>query len=211
MFIILSFLLAITALLVVAYPLLNRSGGLGRQPTGASAEERLGELLAQRDAAFQALRDLHFDRQMGKIADEDFVGFEAHLKEVAADALRRLDDWEATVDRSLGPAAASSRQPIRSPNGRSNSTLEAEIAARRAALASGRACPTCGRLAAAADQFCGACGAELAVVKPPTPTAAICPKCSRPLQPALGPVQGKTIGSAAGAARNCPRRDEPQW
>ena len=187
MFIILSFLLAITALLVVAYPILNRSGGLGRQPRrgqppGASAEERLGELLAQRDAAFQALRDLHFDHQVGKITDEDLVGFEAHLKEVAADALRRLDDWEAAVDRSLGPAAAPSRQPIRSPNGQSDSTLEAEIAARRAALAAGRACPSCGRLATAADQFCGACGAALAAVKPPTPTAAICPKCSRPFQ-----------------------------
>jgi cytochrome c-type biogenesis protein CcmF len=137
-----------------------------RVPAGirSAAQAALDELLAQREAAFQALRDLRFDHQVGKITDEDFVVFEAHLKQSAARALQALDEWEAGAGRGLERA------------------WEAAIAARRAALAgSSRLCPACGRPAAAEDRFCGRCGAPLAGA-PAAPVPRACPHCGKPLE-----------------------------
>jgi hypothetical protein len=163
MFILLAVLLAAATFLIVAYPILARSRA--PEPAVTSAQERLNGLLAQRDAAFQALRELNFDHQVGKITAEDFVVFEAYLKQVAAEALRALDEWEKEVDRSTGQV------------------LEREVAARKATLSHGRqSCPACGSPAGLGDRFCAVCGANLAVT-PITataePVAALCSHCGR--------------------------------
>ena len=105
MFIALTILLAALTLAAVAYPVITHQSEPSQTaaPAGitGTATEVLDELLAQRDAAFQALRDLHFDHQVGKVTDEDMVAFEANLKLAAADALRRLDEWEAQTDDAL--------------------------------------------------------------------------------------------------------------
>lgn len=165
MFIILTIVVVAAALAFVAYPIIAKSRAA--QPMAASASEELAELLARRDATFQALRDLNFDRQVGKVTAEDFVVFEANLKAAAAEALAALDAWEAAADRKL------------------DAMLERAIAARRAAMASGRTCPACGRPAAAEDKFCAGCGAALPAVEPkPAPaTGQLCPKCGRPAGP----------------------------
>ena len=166
MFIFLAILLSIIALLAVAYPIVFRAGTA--QPATASAQESLDELLAQREAAFQALRELSFDHQVGKITDEDFTAFEANLKLHAADTLRALDRWEAQSDADL------------------DDVLERAVRARRNALrADGGACPACGAACAAGDKFCPACGALLtAPPTPPQPAAAgrACPRCGRPAE-----------------------------
>ncbi len=164
MFIILAILLSFVALLAVAYPVIAATRTA--QPSAVSAAESLDELLAQRDASFQALRELNFDHSVGKITDEDFVAFEAHLKQTAANSLRALDQWEAGADDEL------------------ERTLEEAVRARREALAAGGfACPSCGRPAAATDQFCAACGASLAPVPAPSAPPGVCPNCGRPLDP----------------------------
>lgn len=163
MFLALAILLAIAAFLLVSYPIISkvRSGA----PATSSAEETLNELLAQRDSAFQALRELNFDHEVGKITDEDFLVFEANLKQTAANTLRALDGWEAEADLDL------------------NLALEAEIAARRAVLQGGRVCAVCGRAATADDKFCAGCGAPLpAAPIEPEPAALTCPNCARPFE-----------------------------
>jgi predicted nucleic acid-binding Zn ribbon protein len=134
-------------------------------------------LIAQRDAAFQALRELNFDHRVGKITDEDFVAFEANLKRHAADTLRVLDQWEAEADDELDQA------------------MEKAIRARKAALAragvsavagvggaNSRPCPQCGKAALAGDKFCASCGAALPGAAAPVvasrPTRA-CPNCGQ--------------------------------
>lgn len=166
MLIILTIVIVAAAMALVTYPIIAKSRVA--QPTAASAEEELAELLARRDATFQALRDLNFDRQVGKVTDEDFVVFEANLKAAAADVLAALDAWEAAADRQL------------------DAMLERAIAARRSALVGGRSCPACGRPAAAEDKFCAGCGAALPAIEPkPAPASAqLCPKCGRPTGPA---------------------------
>jgi hypothetical protein len=151
LFTLFAVLLSAAALLAVAYPVLARTRTAA--PSAVSASEKLAELLAQRDAAFAALRDLNFDHRVGKITDEDFVAFEAHLKGVAADALAALDEWEAAADRALGEVVTAQASQPR-------------------AQAGGRACPECGQWAEAEDKFCAACGAAL-------PAARVCGKCGR--------------------------------
>jgi len=159
MLIILTILIAAAALLIVAYPIIARSRET--EPAVSPAQEELAELMARRDAVFQALRDLSFDRQVGKVTAEDFAVFEANLKQAAAEALAALDEWEAAADRAL------------------DAVLERAIAARRAALAAGnRTCPACGRPAAAEDRFCAWCGTALPAAEPRPADARTLPSLS---------------------------------
>lgn len=169
-FLLLAILLSAAALYVVAYPIVP--GPRGRRPAVTSAQEQLEELLAQREAAFQALRELNFDHQLGKITEEDFVVFEANLKQHAADVLRALDRWEAAADADL------------------DDVLEQAVSARRAVLqglqaealrGDGASCPACGRQVAADDKFCPSCGAALPALQDAAVLA--CPRCGRPAEP----------------------------
>ena len=160
MLIVLAIVISIGALLIVAYPIVARPRSA--PAVVSTAQEELDELLARRDAAFQALRDLSFDHQVGKVTDDDFTVFEANLKEVAAETLRALDRWEAGASIDL------------------DMVLEQSIAARQAALLRGsRSCSSCGRVAASDDKFCAACGTPLP--EPATEAApasqGTCPKC----------------------------------
>jgi hypothetical protein len=166
MLIILALVISVGALLIVAYPIIAKSRDA--EATASSAQEELDELLARREAAFQALRELNFDHRVGKVSDDDFMIFEANLKEVAAGTLAALDDWETKSDLRLDPV------------------LEGAIDARRAALlGSERSCPTCGRPAFADDKFCAACGSALPAeaFQPVLTDPNICPKCGRPFAP----------------------------
>ena len=162
LFTVIAILLTAVALLAVAYPILAKA------PTEKSATtttESLDELLGQRDAAMQALRELNFDHRVGKISDEDFVVFDASLKHKAAETLRALDEWEAQADDDL------------------EQNMEREIAARRSQLGTGaRVCPSCGHAAAGDDKFCAICGALLAPAIQPV-NEATCPKCGRRVEP----------------------------
>lgn len=166
MFIILAILLTAAALLAVAYPILFKGSAAAQATT---AEEALDELLAQRDAAIQALRELNFDHRMGKISDEDFTVFERNLKQNAAETLRALDEWEAQADNAI------------------DQDTERAIAARRSQLTAGsRTCPSCGRVAADADRFCASCGTALDATPEPAaaaPAGSVCSQCGRPADP----------------------------
>ncbi len=167
MLIILAIVISAAALLIVAYPILAKARET--QPAVASAQEEIDELLARRDAVFQALRDLNFDHQVGKVTNDDFAVFEANLKESAADTLAAIDQWESAVDQAM------------------NAALDREIEIRRAELLDGgRSCPRCGRPAVAEDKFCAACGAALPVpeTKPAPAAQRFCRKCGRPAEPA---------------------------
>ena len=106
---------------------------------------------------------------MGKISDEDFVAFEAHLKQGAADSLRGLDNWETEADDKL------------------DRVIERAVSQRHAARAdANRPCPACSKPAAAEDKFCAACGAALPAESVPAEGAAAsqaCPGCGQPYQP----------------------------
>lgn len=143
-------------------------------------------LLAERDRLINALKELEFDHEMGKIPHEDFPEQRATLIQRGADVLRRLDElaplespysmeeqMEAAIAARRSEAAPVSAQ---AGNGRNGSIsrvagslvaspdddLEVMLANRRRARqdkATGF-CPKCGGPLQKSDRFCPKCGVK---------------------------------------------------
>jgi hypothetical protein len=166
MVIALSVLLAAVALLLVAWPLVR--GSAARDESQAAAgQEALSDLVAQRDGTLQAIRELQFDRDVGKLTADDFLVFERNLKMAAAESLRRLDAWEAAADREIAAAVPARAAKTPAPS--------------RGATADGSSCPRCGSAIAADDVFCTRCGSDLTSPTPgkAEPDSRFCRKCGR--------------------------------
>jgi hypothetical protein len=115
------------------------------QPRRDSVDSTTLETLdARRDAVYSQIRELDMDRATGKMNDEDYQPARADLVAQAATLLKQID----------GAAAA---QPA-------VDDVEALIAARRKAVKSAAACPTCGKPGTPGDAFCSKCGTPLKVV-----------------------------------------------
>lgn len=149
------------AVAAVVWPLVQERRG----PTAVElAEEALPAadplvtLQAQRDSIYQAIRELRFDFQVGKVSETDYKVFDSTLRGNAAAVLQQI---AALQQAEADPAL--------------NASLEAEIAALRhtngsgpvppvAAVAGAAAlnfCPRCGQRVQAGNRFCGVCGASL--------------------------------------------------
>lgn len=145
------------------------------------------ELVARRDALYAALKDAEFDRETGKLADEDYQLVRNRYMAEAAQVLRQLDrlapEADAALDAEIENAIAELRsngKVISPPSGYSADlmeSVEAEIDSLiKHAGASDKhtvACPDCGQPYQPGDAFCAACGASLADT---------CPQCGAPYQ-----------------------------
>jgi hypothetical protein len=56
------------------------------------AVRRRMELLDEKDAVLKSLKDLEFERDVGKVSDEDFKRLDAEFRQRAKRILRTLDD-----------------------------------------------------------------------------------------------------------------------
>lgn len=76
------------------------------------ALRRRHELLDEKEAAIRGLKDLEFEREVGKLSDDDFKRLERELRGRAKHVLRQLDDdvrehkekAQALLERELGHA-----------------------------------------------------------------------------------------------------------
>jgi hypothetical protein len=104
--------------------------------------------------ALAALKEIEFDRETGKLSDEDYALLKARYTGVALEALR----------------AEAAEEAARAAPGRGVGDVEAMIAARVRALRSAAtsappnptACPDCGPRPEADAVFCSSCGRRLA-------------------------------------------------
>ena len=159
------------------------------------------ELIARRDALYAALKDAEFDRETGKLTDEDYQIVRTRTMAEAAGVLRQLDrltpeaeaafdvEIEQAVARMRGDAAA---QPV-APD--LAAAVEAEIASLIKHAASPArpklACPDCGQPYQPGDAFCAACGASFSATCPQCgafhrPGDAFCARCGAALTTAAG-------------------------
>ena len=135
----------------VAYPLFNTPRGKIAGDTNA-----LDTLVAQRDSTYDAIRDLDFDFQLGKLSQDDYAGLRDKYKSRAAQVLQQLDQLGngngADADSQIEAQVARLRRT-------KTDAVEDEIARVRASRKAGGAfCGKCGTPHQAGDQFCSKCG-----------------------------------------------------
>jgi hypothetical protein len=151
-----AILIVASVALFVAAPLgggLLASRGAGRDAAEADRLEH------ERGLAMQALRELEFDREMGKLSDADYTALHEVLMGralAASAALQRL--------HTSAPATAAPPRPrlVKAPGagGSQVSAGPATVASSPAAPTRIRFCPQCG-VEVATGKFCSECGAPL--------------------------------------------------
>lgn len=161
----------------VARPILEHKGKIVGQE-----EHELSTLLAERDRALTALRELDFDYTLGKIPEEDYPAQRARMLQYGADILRKLDSYapqpsvvaaEDRLEQAIS-ARRTARQPAAlgavSGNGNGGNgivhpddDLEAKIAERRRNRKGKAAgfCHQCGSPFQQSDHFCPRCGIKI--------------------------------------------------
>jgi len=147
-----------------------------KRARGADSEIdiELSQLLAERERILEALAELDFDNDMGKVPDDLYPSQREALLKRGAAVLRLLDehtsgdpsDDKSEVERTERlERAASIRTEWDDP-------LEAIIAARRTKKApapapsagktgSSKFCPECGEPILSGDRFCSGCGTKI--------------------------------------------------
>ena len=150
------------AILAVAWPLIQERRGVAAAELAADvlpADDPLLELQAQRDAIYQAIRELRFDHQVGKVSEADFAAFDAQLRGQAALVLQQIDAvHQAEADPALDAALEAEIAALRQVNGSGPAKTALAVPAGKPAL---NFCPQCGHKLQAGDRFCGKCGAAL--------------------------------------------------
>ena len=117
-------LLALTILVAMylAQPYMERRAKI------VSADElELSALFAKRDDAIDALKELEFDNTLGKVPAEDYPIQKAELMQKGADAMRRIDEYQAGDTEDRIEAAIASRRADAAPS--DDDDLESLIAA----------------------------------------------------------------------------------
>jgi hypothetical protein len=114
-------------------------------------------LFREKALVLRAIKELEFDRGMGKVSDKDFVEMSARLRSRAARLIRQLDagslyreEIQREIDSRLGRAPAGSSPSAETPP-------PAPAGAARAATA----CAGCGTSNDRDARFCKHCGSAL--------------------------------------------------
>ena len=149
------------AAVAIAWPLVQEHSGMPEYAIGGEAavvHDPLVELTARRDSVYQALRELRFDHQVGKVSEADYKVFDAQLKGQAVAVLKEIDGLKkAEADPTLDAQIEAEIADLRS-NGQAPSSAPA---AETGPVTPVNFCPKCGTKLKPGDRFCGKCGIAL--------------------------------------------------
>ncbi len=174
----------------------------GAMPSLRGSEARRA-LLLEKSALLSNLKDLEFERDAGKIADDDFARVERRLRDRAKEVMRALDaelapfraDAESALEKHLR------RGRREAAKARGETPLATSTASTEALAVELRECPGCTTPNEASAEWCRSCGTRLLPMACPScavvndPDATYCKKC------------GAQIGGKEGAR---PAAEEPQ-
>ena len=153
-----AILFLIALLLTITLYLMSPLMG-GRSRRTMEEPQEVSSLLAERERLLNALQELDFDFQLGKIPEDDYPVQRSDLLQKGAEVLKKLDALAAS--RPPSPQAAAS---VPGPAGSlSDDEIESMLAARRRVHKTRSAgfCPRCGKPITVTDQFCPNCGKSL--------------------------------------------------
>ncbi|MCL4297662.1 MAG: zinc ribbon domain-containing protein [Anaerolineae bacterium] len=190
----LSLALVAGAFGLILYPLWQQT-----HPEAALPPDRSGQTLeeyqARYQAALDAIKDLMFDREMGKISAEDYEKSLAKSKLEAAEIRHQIDrlnhstaaDKEAALDVEIERLVAQLQMGQLDGSKVLLDEVDAEIEALKnirldSTGVEEAACPQCGRAFLPGDAFCTGCGQALPEVVPEIVEEA-CPACGYAYQP----------------------------
>jgi hypothetical protein len=168
--------LILAVLIAVAMYLYSPFVSSGRR-TAAIESQEISSLMAERDRVINALQELDFDFNLGKIPAEDYPSQRASLLQKGAEILRKLDELTPSPSPALGrgtrgegvedrieKAVAARRADASARLAQlSDDEIESMIATRRKARKEKSAgfCPRCGKPILVSDRFCPSCGKSL--------------------------------------------------
>ncbi len=125
--------------------------GAEEAPAGQALEGRARLALdREKTLVLRSIKELEFDRAMGKVAEPDFQDMVARLKSRAVGLMQQLDqeapEWRVEIERELERRLAARGVSAQPP---------------RPVAAGAPACAACGTANDADARFCKACGARL--------------------------------------------------
>lgn len=144
--ILLALLLAGLVVAYIAWPLL-RPGNVAVDLDGP-----LADLILRKDTVLESIKELEFDRQTGKLSEEDYQRLEQRLRQQAILLLRQI---EQTM-----PAAAGLEAELEEAIRQRRTISERASPQGEAALT----CPRCQSTVRDKDRFCPQCGFALTPV-----------------------------------------------
>ena len=142
---------ALLAALIVAagYPLLT----LRTRFQIRSLDKHSRQLQEHKEQLYAAIKELEFDRQLGKISPEDHDRLHRQLEREALEIIRQLDELNGRENPEKLDASIEHRVLIRRGRARS-STIDR--------------CPSCQAEYRSGDLFCPQCGARMATRESPS-------------------------------------------
>jgi len=158
-----GFSLLLVSTLFVIGPF-RRTGESSPLPTGPADPQP--DPKEQRKALLLAVRDLDFDYQVGKIAQEDYTGLRSDLITQAAEMVQKEDLEEAKREEGIEALIRRRREALSGGKvcGQCRRPLKTEDRfCPGCGTPVGKACPSCGQALHPGDVFCGSCGTRLAV------------------------------------------------
>lgn len=158
-----SILLLAIAAVAIAWPLLREqdqeADDSTATPETVAVADPMLELYERRDSIYQAIQELRFDYEVGKVSEADYAAFDSQLKMQAVAVLQEIDSLEAAaIDSDLDARLEAEIAALRHVNGQ-----EPVIPPPAATVqdAPSRYCPQCGTPVRPGDRFCGRCGATV--------------------------------------------------
>ena len=143
----------------VAWPFLGPRlrGGDGRP----KAPQPWDDLLSQRDTAYQALKELEFEYNLGNLSDADYSDLRDRYRTQAATILQKLD-IETNISRPEDlPKSVSPQTPPLACASCGEGLEPGDTYCWRCGQRLDRRCEDCGELLLRDDKFCGGCGRSL--------------------------------------------------
>lgn len=145
--------------LFVAAPL---TGGLPATRRKTARQSDLERLEHERSLAVQGLRELEFDREMGKLSDPDYESLKAQLEQRALAAMQSSDKLQdearkSSVVRELTPLSPSA-EPVRRSEPAPVLMMRSDGGGKAPRV---RFCPQCGTRTLKEARYCAECGTAL--------------------------------------------------